>query len=143
MKQLNPSQAQALLTQAEQTSATVKAGASWAQIATLLTLGAASTLGFIAIAFATRLETEWLWLPMSALLLWVGLSIVFGAVFGRSAKRGFSRRWFIYLGLWAAAWTFGVIGVTTFFVGNLVFVALLAVLLTAITVGGAWFEASR
>ncbi len=135
-----PEEAQALLAQVAQLESITKTGSSWPQIAGLLTLGATSSLALPAIAFASD---GLLALPMIFMTLWIAASFVFMTVFSTSVKRGFGRRWFVTVGIWAVIWVIGILGVSTWFVDQAWFLAGACAALTAITMIGAWIEARR
>lgn len=137
---LTPEQAQALLTQATQMDATTRAGASWPQVAAMLSLGAGSTLALPAIAFA---PTGLIVLPILFMMVWIVAPLLLMAVFSRSVKRGFGTRWVVTIGLWALIWVIGILGVSGWFAGELWFLVASCTALTAVTLVGAWLEARR
>lgn len=137
---LTPEQAQALLSQAAQAESTTRSGASWPQIAGLLSLGAASSLELPAFVYV---PSELLALPMSLMMLWIAASLVFTIVFSRSVKRGFGKRWISTIITWGVLWVAGIIGTSTWFAGETWFLVSMCALLTAVTMVGAWIEARQ
>lgn len=138
--QPTPEEARALLDQAEQAASTTRAGASWPQIAGLLGLGGASSLAIPAFAYTPEHLVA---LPMVLVFVWIGAVLVFSAVFGRSLKHGFGKRWVISIMLWGITWVLSILGIYWWFPGQAWFVALASTLLAAITLGAAWAEARR
>ena len=135
-----PEEARALLAQASQSESTTKAGASWPQIAGLLSLGAASSLALPAVVYVPG---DLLALPMALMMLWIAASFVFMAAFSRSAKRGFGKRWVITIITWGILWVVGIVGTSTWFVNQTWFLVAACAALTAVTMAGAWIEAKR
>ncbi|QIK71770.1 hypothetical protein G7070_05145 [Propioniciclava coleopterorum] len=137
---LDPQRARELLEQADSAGATARAGASWPHIAGLLGMGAASSLALVALAYVPPVM---IWLPMALLFAWIGALLAFGGVFGRSIKRGFGHRWRVTMLVWGIVWVAGVVGTSWLFAGQAWFVVVASVALTAVTLVGAWVEASR
>ncbi|MCI9888012.1 hypothetical protein JT358_06000 [Micrococcales bacterium 31B] len=82
-------------------------------------------------------------IPISLLMLWIALSFTVMTVFNRGAKRGFGKRWVITIILWGVAWMVSVIGALNWFADQTWFLVAACAALTAITVAGAWVEATR
>lgn len=137
---LTPEQARTLLARAEHTASTTRAGASWPQTAALLVLGAASSLTLPALAYV---PSPLLWLPLVLMFTWMGALFAFVAIFSRSVKQGFGRRWTIAIFVWGALWVLAILGVTTWFVGHTWFLVLACAALTVVTLVAAWIEARR
>lgn len=135
-----PDEARALLEQAAHTTSASRKGASWAHIAGLLGLGAASSLALPALAYVPR---ELRLLPLLLLFAWVGALFAFAAVFGSSVKQGFGRRWTATILIWGIVWAVGVVGTSWLFEGQVWFLVLASVALTVVTLVGAWVEARR
>lgn len=136
----SPEQARALLDQAAHAAATTRAGASWPQVAGLLGLGGASSLAVPAFAF---MPEDLVALPLVLVFVWIGAVLVFSAVFSRSLKQGFGKRWVTSIVLWGVVWVFSILGVYWWFPGQVWFVALASALLSVVTLGAAWIEARR
>lgn len=132
--------ARELLSRAEAARSTARAAASWPNIAGLAGLGGASSLGLVALAFAPVGMT---WLPMVLLGIWIAGMLALGFRFGRSVKQGFGHRWALTMSAWGLAWIIGVFGVTIWFEGQTWFLAAASTALSLVTLGGAWWEASR
>jgi hypothetical protein len=138
--ELDAVRARELLAQADQTEAAARAGASWSAIALLMVIGAGSSTALVGMWLAGAGP---LWLPMSLFFVWMAIGFVIHYRFGNSVKRGFSRRWLVSIGLWAATWILGVSITAPGAIGDNVWVVgALALALTAITAVGAWREAS-
>ncbi|MBA3021717.1 hypothetical protein [Propionicimonas sp.] len=137
---LDAVRARELLAQADQTEATARAGASWTAIALLMVIGAGSSTALVGTWLA---GADLLGLPMSLFFVWMAIGFVIHYRFGNSVKRGFSRRWLVSIGLWAATWMLGVFVTAPGAIGdNIWVVGALALALTAVTAVGAWREAS-
>jgi hypothetical protein len=140
---LDARQAQELLEQADRITASVRSGAGWPQIATLLGLGAVSSVSVIALTLAARVPGTPMVLPIVAMMAWILIFSTMGLVFGRTSKRGFGTRWGLYIGAWAVLWTVAMLVGGTYFQGELWFAGVMAALLTVTTTAGAWYEARR
>ncbi|MFT3889289.1 MAG: hypothetical protein QM713_14150 [Arachnia sp.] len=138
--QPTPDEARALLEQASRTSSTTRVGASWPHIAGLLGMGAASSLALPALAFA---PDDMRALPLILMFAWIAALFVFAGVFGRSLKQGFGRRWTLTIVVWGVLWVVGIFGMYFWFVDQDWFLITISVLLSAVTLGGAWAEARR
>lgn len=137
---LSSDHARELLDHAQRTAATTRVGASWTAVAFLMAIGAGSSAALIGIWLA---GPELLGLPMSMFFLWMAIGSAFHFRFAHAAKRGFTRRWLVTIGLWALAWIVSVFTTSTGAIGdNIWFVTAMALLLTLITTIGAWREAS-
>jgi hypothetical protein len=140
---LDAGRAQALLQQADQITASVRTGAGWPHIATLLGLGAISSMGIIALTLAARVPGTPMVLPIVTMMVWIIIFSTMGLVFSRTSKRGFGARWGLYIGAWAVLWSIAMLVGGTFFQGELWFAGIMAALLTLATTAGAWYEARR
>ncbi|KQO00983.1 MULTISPECIES: hypothetical protein [unclassified Arthrobacter] len=136
-------QARRLLAQADQIGGSVRTGAGWPQISLLLGLGAISSLGVIALAYAAQIPGASIVLPMGAMLVWLAIFVTMALVFAQTAKRGFGARWGLYIGGWSVLWVAGIILAGSVFVGDLGFAAAHAAALTLLTAGCALYEARR
>lgn len=140
---LGPSDARALLDQADQVGASVRSGAGWPQIAALLGLGAVSSMGVVALTLAVRTPGASVALPIIVMVAWIAIFSTTGVVFNRTSKRGFGARWGLYIGAWALLWVAAMTLGGTVFEGDLGFAGLMAALLTVTTTACAWYEARR
>jgi hypothetical protein len=130
-----------LIQKADRIGAASRAGAGWPQIAMLLGLGAISSLSLIAFWLASHVDESLIAAPLTAMLVWLGIFMVFMIVFSRSTKRGFGRRWVVFMGIWALLWTAGTLVGGFVFPGQLWFAILIASGITLNSVIGAWLEA--
>lgn len=135
--------AQGLLQEASRLETASRAGASWPHITMLLGLGAISSLTMISFWFVGRFDESMVTLPLIAVLVWLGILMAFMLVFGRSTKRGFARRWVIFMSIWGGLWALGVILTNTVFTGELWFTIVIATALTLNSTVGAWLEATK
>lgn len=135
-----PEEARLLLERADSVGAAASANVSWPYIATLLSIGAATSLGTLAMSISTG--TGYL-IAMVSMLVWVLIAIGFMVAYGRAARLGFKKRWQIYIGAWAVAYAVAIL-LSGFSRGNnLIGGVIGAVLITAVTVTGALVEARR
>ena len=133
-----PDEARVLLDRVGQLGAAATAGASWPHIATLLTLGAATSMGTLAMSVTTGVG----YLAVTiAMLVWVVVSIVLMLVFGRATRLGFKKRWPAYMIAWGLAYVFAVLmsagGDGQHLLGGAIGAGLIAI----VTVSGAVIEA--
>lgn len=141
--QPSPAEARELLLLAGQLGAASAAGASWPHVTMLLGLGAISALSLIGFGLVGVFDESYVGYPLTAMLIWLGIFMVTMLWFGRSTKKGFNNRWGIYMAIWAALWTFGVVVGLFFFEGEMWFFVLAAALITAATTACGWIEARR
>jgi hypothetical protein len=139
----NAGQAQALLDQANHVGSSVRAGASWPAISSLLGLGAVSSMGIIALTYARLASDTSAALPGTFMGVWGLIYLATALFFTRTNKRGFGLRWGVYMGLWGALWFTGMMLSGFIFRGELWFAGLMAALLTISTTSCAWYEARR
>lgn len=140
---MDAGQAKALLDQASQVGSSVRSGASWPAISFLLGLGAVSSMGIIAFTYARLAPDTSVVLPAIFMGVWLVILMVTVLFFTRTSKRGFGLRWGVYVGLWGALWTAGMLLSGLTFQGELWFAGLVAALLTVSTTICAWYEARR
>ena len=140
---LTPAAAQNLLSEAGRLGAASRSGASWPQITMLLGLGAISSISLLAFWLVAQVDESLIWIPMTALLVWLGIFMATMFHFGKSTKAGFTRRWLLYIAVWAVLWAVGCFIGLFFFKDDLWFFAATAVAITIATVWGAWTEASK
>lgn len=141
-----PDEARELLSRAAAVGAAATAGAGWPAIASLLTLGAATSIGTLALAFTTGAAYV---ASLVVMLAWVVVGIGFFSVFARSSKVGFQRRWGWYIAAWAVAYGIAIaVAVTSARAAsatgadpNVVGACLGSALILLVTGGCAWREA--
>lgn len=130
-----------LLNEAGRLGSASRAAAGWPHIAMLLGLGAITSLSMLAFWFVGRFDESLVALPLIAMLIWLGIFMVFMIVFGRSTKRGFGRRWMTFMMIWAGLWVVGILLASTLLAGQLWFAIAIAAAITVNSVVGAWLEA--
>ncbi len=135
-----PEEARLLLERADSVGAAASANVSWPYIATLLSIGAATSLGTFAMSISTG--TGYL-VAMVGMLAWVMIAIGFMVAYGRTVRLGFKKRWRIYIGTWAVAYAVAVLLASFSRGNNLAGGVFGAVLIAAVTVTGALVEARR
>lgn len=140
---LSKQKAQELLARASQLQSVAKSGASWPQITLLLGLGAASSTSMLLFWFVANYNESLVWLPMVGMALWLITLFAFTTRFSQSTKEGFGKRWGTYIGVWGIMWALGIMGGLFLFPTSILYFALAALALFAVTVAGAWIEASR
>lgn len=133
-----PDEARALLHRVDEVALVASAGVSWPYIATLLSLGAATSMGTLAMSLTT--DARYL-VAMVAMMVWVVASISFMMVFGRATSLGFKRRWRLSIGAWAAAYVVAIVFASTSQGNNVVGGAIGAALIAIVTISGAVIEA--
>ena len=136
-------EAQELVARASQLQSVAKSGASWPQIMLLLGLGAASSMSMLLFWFVANYNESLVWLPMVGMALWLITLFAFTTRFSQSTKEGFGKRWGTYIGVWGIVWALGIMGGLFLFPTSILYFALAALALFAVTVAGAWIEASR
>lgn len=142
--QVSADEARALLERAQQVGSATTAGASWPQIATLMVIGASSSMAMVGLGLAAEGAGRLAAISvMVVFLVWLGIALAMAFVFGRSTKRGFAKRWGVAMGLWAVLWVTGVSLGSTVFAGSLVWHVAVAGVITLVTVAIAWLEARR
>lgn len=140
---LTPAAAQKLLNEAGRLGAASRSGAGWPHIAMLLGLGAISSMSLLAFWLVGQVDESLIWIPMTGMLIWLGIFMATMLHFGKSTKRGFTARWGVYIAVWAVLWGIGCIVGLFFFSDDLWFFAAVAAAITIATVLGAWTEASK
>ncbi|MET0977988.1 MAG: hypothetical protein ABWX63_04155 [Paeniglutamicibacter terrestris] len=135
--------AAAMLQEAGRLGAAARTGASWPHICMLLGLGAISSLSLISFWLVGRFDQSLIVVPLLAMLAWLGIFMAMMLVFGRSTKRGFSKRWLSFMSIWAILWVIGVALGTTVAVNQLWFTLCIAGAITINSVIGAWLEAQK
>ena len=101
-----PDEARVMLDRVGQLGAGATAGASWPHIATLLTLGAATSMGTLAMGLTTGAGYV---IATIAMCVWVLASIIFMLAFGRSTRLGFKKRWPAYMIAWGIAYAIAIV----------------------------------
>ncbi|MGJ3509944.1 hypothetical protein [Enemella sp. A6] len=141
---IDAERARAMLDRADQVAAATSAGASWPQIATMMVIGASSAMALVGLGLATDHAGRTAAIAVMAVFLtWLAIALGMAGVFGRTTKRGFSRRWNMVLVLWAVVWVAGVVLGSTVFAGNLIWHFAVAAVITILTASGAIAEARR
>lgn len=135
--------AQQLLQEAGRLGAAARSGASWPHITMLLGLGAISSLSLISFWLVGRFDESLIPIPLLGMLVWLGIFMAVMLTFGRSTKRGFSKRWITFIAIWAGLWVIGVGLGTTVAANQLWFTLGMAAAITANSVIGAWLEARK
>ena len=133
-----PEEARIMLDRVGQLGAGATAGASWPHIATLLTMGAATSMGTLAMGLTTG--TGYV-IATLAMIVWVVVSITFMLAFGRSTRIGFKKRWPAYMVSWGVAYVIAILLVSGSNGQNIVGAVVGAVLIAVVTVAGAVIEA--
>lgn len=133
-----PDEARLLLDRVGQLGVAATAGASWAHIATLLTLGSATSIGTLAMSMTTG--SRYL-IAMVAMMVWVIVSISFMTYFGRATRLGFKKRWPRYMLAWAVAYVAAIFIVSFSDGENLIGGVIGAALVASVTITGAVIEA--
>lgn len=133
-----PDEARVLLDRVGQLGAAATAGASWPHIATLLTMGAATSIGTLGMSVTTGPGYVAVTIAMC---LWVLMSILFMVAFGRATRLGFKKRWPAYMIAWGVAYVFAILMATGGDGQNLVGGLIGAGLIAIVTVTGAVIEA--
>ena len=134
----SPDEARLLLDRVGQLGVAATAGASWAHIATLLTLGSATSIGTLAMSMTTGVRYV---VAMFAMMVWVIVSISFMMFFGRATRLGFKKRWPRYMLAWGVAYV-AAIFIVSFSEGeNLIGGVIGAALIASVTITGAVIEA--
>jgi len=138
--QPSPEEAELFLAHAHQVSATAMAGVSWPYITVLVALGAATSLGTLAMNLTSG--TAYL-VSTIAMLTWVALIMSGFMLLGRrSSKLGFQKRWSRYMSAWALSYGIAIVCATSELKGNLVIACLASALIAAVTVVGVVVEVS-
>src|SRR5690349_998293 len=133
-----PEEARTMLDRVGQLGAGASAGASWAHIATLLTLGSATAMGTLALGVTTGAAFVTV---MVAMLVWVIISIGFMVIFGRATRLGFGKRWPAYIVSWGIAYGIAIALVSSAEGQGLGRGVIGACLITVVTVTSAVIEA--
>jgi len=133
-----PEEARIMLDRVGQLGAGATAGASWPHIATLLTMGAATSMGTLAMGLTTG--TGYV-IATLAMIVWVVVSITFMLAFGRSTRIGFKKRWPAYMVAWGIAYVIAILLASGSNGQNIVGAVVGAVLIAVVTVAGAVIEA--
>lgn len=135
---IDPAQAREWLARADAVGAAASASASWPAVAALLGLGAATSMGTMAMALTAGAAYL---ACMLAMFAWLGVSLACVIGFTRSHKLGFRRRWGGYIALWAAAYAVAIALATSPQGRSVVGACVAAALILIVTVGCAWREA--
>ncbi|MEA9987244.1 hypothetical protein [Subtercola sp. RTI3] len=137
--QPSPEEAEQLLAHARRVSTSAVAGVSWPYITALVGLGAATSLGTLAMNLTSGTTY---FVSTIAMLVWVALIIGGFIVFGRgSSKLGFQKRWGRYVTAWAFSYGIAIVFATSELKGNVFLAILASLLIAAVTVTSAIKEA--
>ncbi len=131
----SPDEASELLAHAARVGSSAVARVSGPHVAALVGLGAATSLGTLAMNMTTGAAYV-----ASAVAMFVWVGFVFGGlgllVRGSSAL-GFSRRWRAYIVAWAVIYGIAIVCATSELKGNLVIAAIASALIAIVTMAGA------
>lgn len=141
--ELDAQRARDLLDRAAHVGSAARSGAGWPQIACLLGLGGVSSMFIVAVYLLTRADERLIWLPMVMMAGWLAILMGMMAVFSRSTKAGFGKRWRTAMTAWGITWAVAIIGSTVWWKGELWFTLAAIAALTIVTVAGAWREARQ
>ena len=133
-----PDEARLLLDRVGQLGAAATAGESWPHIATLLTMGSATSMGTLGMSVTTGPGYVAVTIAMC---LWVLMSILFMVAFGRATRLGFKKRWPAYMIAWGLAYVFAILMASGGEGHNLVGGLIGAALIGVVTITGAVIEA--
>lgn len=124
-------EARLLLDRASAVGRTATATASWPAVAFLLGLGAAASMGTLAMGLTTGTAY---FVSMGGLLTWVAVLVVALVVLNRSARAGFGRRWIAYLSAFFACYVAAMLVVGFSQGTNVVGTAVMAAVLLVVSV---------
>ncbi len=119
--------------------------AAWPWIAFLLGLGATTSMAFLAFGTTTRPDapTAGNTAVVLGMLAWVGVLMAFAMGRARGARRGFGRRWILYITAWAATYMVGLLIGSVWFAGSLAYWAIAATAVGLACIAGAVVESRR
>ncbi|MBD8506816.1 hypothetical protein HT102_09980 [Hoyosella sp. G463] len=119
--------------------------AAWPWIAFLLGLGATTSMAFLAFGTTTRPDapTAGNTAVVLGMLAWVGALMAFAIGRARGARRGFGRRWILYITAWAATYIIGLLIGSIWFAGNLAYWTIAATAVGVACIVGAVLESRR
>ncbi|WP_202566355.1 hypothetical protein [Agreia sp. COWG] len=135
-----PHEARELLDRADGLGRQAVARASWPSIAFLLGLGAMSSIGCLGLGVTTGTAY---FAIMFGMIAWLAVLMTFFLVFKSSAKRGFTKRWNTYMGIWSVSYLIAVVANAGAEGTRLWLSCLTAALLLVATTTCAWYEARR
>ena len=132
-------EAEQLLAHAKRVGDAAIVGVSWRSVATLVGLGATTSIGTLAM----NLSSGPAYVTITTVMLaWVLIIIAGSAIVGnRSATRGFGKRWGRYILAWAVAYGIAIACATSEFKGNILIACLASALIAGVTLVGAAREA--
>ena len=132
-------EAEQLLEQAKRLGDAAIVGVGWRSVATLVGLGATTSIGTLAMNLSTGPAYSTI---TAAMLAWVLIIIAGSAIAGnRSATRGFGKRWGRYILAWAVAYGIAIACATSELKGNVLIACLASALIAIVTLVGAAREA--
>ncbi|WP_149359305.1 hypothetical protein [Lolliginicoccus suaedae] len=119
--------------------------AAWPWIAFLLGLGATTSMAFLAFGTTTRPDapTAGNTAVVLGMLAWIGVLMAFAMGRARGARRGFGRRWILYITAWATTYIIGMVVGSLWFAGNLAYWAAAATAVGLACIVGAVMESRR
>lgn len=136
----SPQEARELLARAESLGSSATAAAGWPHIAFMLSFGVSTSMGTLAMGLTTG---QPYFIAMMAMLIWNIVLVSFMTVFAASSKKGFTKRWAVYGGLWTAAYAVAVFIAALSQGENILGVGLSSGALAAVTTTCAWYEARK
>ena len=136
----SPAEARELLARAESLGSSATAAAGWPHIAFMLSFGVSTSMGTLAMGLTTG---QPYFIALMAMLIWNIVLVSFMTVFAASSKKGFTKRWAIYGGLWTAAYAVAILFAALSQGENILGVCLSSGALAAVTTACAWYEARK
>ena len=136
----SPEEARELLARAESLGSSATAAAGWPHIAFMLSFGVSTSMGTLAMGLTTGPPY---FIAMMAMMIWNIILVVFMTAFAASLKKGFTKRWAIYGGLWTATYAVAILFAALSQGENLLGVCLSSGALAAVTTACAWYEARK
>jgi hypothetical protein len=135
-----PEEARDLLARAESLGSSATAAASWPQIAFLLSFGAATSMGTLAMGLSTGSPYV---VALVAMLAWALVLVLFMFLTSSSSRKGFRKRWGLYIGLWTAAYALAIAVASSSQGTDTLAVCLSSGLIALVTIACAGYEARR
>lgn len=135
-----PEEARDLLARAESLGSSATAAASWPQIAFLLSFGAATSMGTLAMGLSTGTTYT---VALVAMLAWTLVLVLFMFLTTTSSRKGFRKRWGLYIGLWTVTYAWAVVVASTSHGTATLAVCLSSGLIALVTTACAGYEARR
>lgn len=136
----SPEEARELLARAESLGSAATSAAGWPHIAFMLSFGVSTSMGTLAMGLTTG---QRYFIAMMAMMIWNIILVAFMTVFAASLKKGFTRRWAVYGGLWTATYAVAILFAALSEGENILGVCLSSGALAAVTSACAWYEARK